>query len=470
MPRPRPGAAPSAVLLLDVGGSSVKASVVGGHGPVVVESETLATARPDDLTAEFDPDDWWAACVTVARRAVVAAGPREWLAVLPASLRQGFVLLGADGATLGPGILNSDRRGAHALGRLRAVPDLVPLTGHWPAPELTLPKLVHLAGVEPARWAATTRMLFLHDWLVWRLCGEQVSEISYVCAGQLADVAARTWATELLADLGLGTGWCAPVVEAGTRVGSLTAATLGLPLGVPVHAGCGDTQLAAAGAGGLADGVVTVVVGSSTPVIAATAAPLHDPRQSTWVSTHAAPGLWAAETNCGYPGAMAGWARGVGVADAPSGVPGAGGVIALTATPEWSERAWSHRPPMSLSGLTPATTGPEVAQALAEAHAFAVRGNVEGLARALGAPAREVVLTGGAGAAELAPLVATVLGRPVTLAAGTAAAAAWTLVTGTEASSRPPERVEAGDPAPYEGPYARWRAAYEAALPSPQRP
>ena len=464
MSRPRRGAAPAAVLFLDVGGSSVKASVVGSDGLVAVQTEVLSTVRPDERTAEFDPDAWWDACVTVVRRAVAAAGPREWLAVVPASLRQGIVLLAADGATLGPGILNSDRRGAHALRQLRDVPGLVSLTGHWLAPELTLPKLLTLAKVEPVRWAATARVLFLHDWLRWRLSGEQVSEISYVCAGQLADVAARTWATDLLTDLGLGTGWCAPVVEAGTRVGPLTDAALGLPLGVPVHAGCGDTQLAAAGAGGLADGVITVVVGSSTPVIAATAAPLHDPQESTWVSTHATAALWAAETNCGYPGAMAGWARGVGVTDSPSGVPGAGGVTALTATPEWSERAWSHRPPMSLSGLTPASTGADIAQALAEAHAFAVRGNVEGLARALGAPAREVVLTGGAGAVELAPLVATVLGRPVALAAGTAAAAAWALVTGSQTVSPPPQQVEAGDPGPYEAPYARWRAAYEAVL------
>ncbi|MGH8910613.1 MAG: FGGY family carbohydrate kinase [Egibacteraceae bacterium] len=448
------------VLGIDVGGSSVKVWVCDGEA-CRTESAPLATRRPSRYRAEFDPAQWWATIRDLVQRAVEDAGPGPYAGIVAGSLRQGFVL--TDGRReLGPGVLNSDRRGAGALSRLRKIPGLYALTGHWPAPELTLPKLLTVIDEEPDRWAASSRLLFVHDWLLWRLCGAEVTEVSYACAGQMADVAGRDWAGALLDEVGIGTGRLAPIVEAGTVVGKLSDVSLGLPTGVPVMAGCGDTQLAAAGAGGLDDGVITVVAGSSTPVQAAVAAPVRDPLEHPWVSTHARADLWAAETNCGYPGTMGGWLRGVTGAQ-PSGRPGAGGLTAVVAAPEWSERGWTTKAPMTVLGLRPDTAVADLAQAFAEAHAFAIRANLEDLERVLGRPATRVVLTGGA-AAAVAPLCAAVLGRPLDLCAGVnaVAAAGWSLVTGEWLRAGPDRVVEAGDPRPYAEAYARYLRAYEA--------
>ena len=453
------------VLGIDVGGSSVKAWVRGErdeHG-CLTRSAPLMTRRPSRYRAEFDPAEWWVTIRSLVRRVVAEAGPGPYAGVIASSLRQGFVLIDGE-RELGSGVLNSDRRGAGALDRLRRIRGLYLLTGHWPAPELTLPKLLTVIEEEPERWAASTRLLFVHDWLLWRLCGAEVTEVSYACAGQMADVAGRGWAHELLDEVGIGAGRLAPIVEAGAVVGKLAAPDLGLPPGVPVVAGCGDTQLAAAGAGGLADGVITVVAGSSTPVQAAAAAPVRDPLEHPWVSTHARADLWAVETNCGYPGTMGGWLRRIAGA-APSGRPGASGLTAIVAAPEWSEHGWTTKAPMSVLGLRPDTTAEDLAQAFAEAHAFAIRGCVEDLERVLGRSAVRVVLTGGA-AAAVAALCAAVLGRPLELCGGggggATAAAGWSLVTG--AVLRPAETriVEAGDPAPYAGAYARYLQAYKA--------
>lgn len=454
---------------LDLGGSTITAWAAGPSGVLGAVGAPLVVHRPDDHTAEIDPVQTWERCrsalAAVVTGVVEALGPQDWAGVTVSSLRQGFVLLGRDGVELGPAVLNSDRRGAPQLDRLRAVDGLQRLTGHWVAPELTLPKLLQVAADDPDLWAGTSRLLFIHDWLLWMLSGEQVSGVDYVCAGQCADVAARGWATGLLDDLALGTGWCAPVVEAGLVIGGLTDPTLGLPLGLPVVAGAGDTQLAAMGSGGLADGVVTVVAGSSTPVIAATSAALLG--ADAWTSTHARADLWAAETNCGYPGAMAGWAQQIGVAAQPSGRPGAGGVLALTGTPQWSERAWSHRPPMTLVGVSPSTPAADVAQAFAEANAFCVRGNLEQLEAALGRPAGRLVLTGG-GAARIASLVATVCGRALDLVVGSGdatAAAGRALVSGVPVAAPATRTVQPGDEsADYDAPYRRWVEAYLAAL------
>lgn len=472
-----------AVALVDVGGSTTKADVAGTDGRRWGTASAPTPSRvPAPGRVESDAGALVSTATDVLRDAVAAARSTvpdlDVLGVVVASLRQGFVLDDGERA-VGPAVPNSDARGAShaadASGRYAT-------TGHWPAPQLTLPKLLHLREEEPERWAAATGLLFYADHMVWRWTGARATEGAYACAGGMADVAARAWATDLLDDLGVPTAWLAPWVEAGDRVGGLTADVaerLGLPAGTPVHAGSGDTQLAALGAGGLADGVVTVVVGSSTPVQAATRRPvLGDPREHPWVSTHAARDRWALETNAGYPGAWQAWAArellpvddGAGAPDRggaadPAGPrppggspPGARGLVAVTGSPEWSNAAWSSGAPVALTGLRLEHTSTDVARALAEAHAFAVRGNLEDLARVVGAPAREVRLSGGRGAAALAPLLADALGRDVLLPPRGAPDAAVALVTGTAPQHDPPHVVhpDPGAVAATDEAYAAW--------------
>ncbi len=448
------------VLGVDVGGSSVKVWDAGPDG-IRTRSMELPILRPGPHRVEFDPDEWWRRIRTELRELVAGTRFGRYAGLVVSSMRQAFVLLGQDGE-LGTGILNSDRRAAAALPRLREVPQLYQLTRHWPAPELTLGKLLVLADTEPDRWAALRRVLFVHDWLVWRLTGEQVTEVSYACAGQLADVAHRRWATDLITGLGLDPGRLAPLVEPGTLVGTVTDPDL--PAGLAVYAGCGDTQLAAAGAGGLRDGVVTVVAGSSTPVQVATGEPVLDTRQRPWVSTHAGKDLWAAEANAGYPGMMAHWLRRLTGPVRRSGRPGAGNLTAVTATPHWTERDWAVKAPMTVLGLTPGSTPEDLAQAMDEAHAYAVRSNLSDLRDILGRDFAEVVVTGGA-AGSLAPLLADVLGRPVRLCPGAhgTAAAGRALVTGSPPATTDVQTVQPElGPQPYRAAYRRYLDAHRA--------
>ena len=146
---------PALVAGLDFGGSSLKAWIAElATGEVrAAVTEATATARPRPYAAEFSPSDWWAAAGTAMRAAValVDAPPSDFAGVTVASLRQGFVLVDGD-RELAPGVLNSDRRGRDHLDRLRAevgVEALYALTGHWPAPELTLPKLLDVQMRQP---------------------------------------------------------------------------------------------------------------------------------------------------------------------------------------------------------------------------------------------------------------------------------------------------------------------------------
>lgn len=460
----------SLVAGLDLGGSSVKAWVCDASAPGrVIASVTVAAPvlRPAPHRVEFAPGEWEVVCRTALADAVRRTGRpgADYVGVTVGSLRQGFVLLDGAGEALGTGVLNSDRRGAPYAGVLDGQHRL---TGHWPAPELTLPKLLAVQHDEPARWAATARVLFVHDWLLWRMTGVQATELSYACAGAMADVAGRRWANDLLEQCGVGADRLAPLVEAGRQVGRLGAGW-GLPVALPVVSGCGDTQLAAMGVGGLGDGVVTVVAGSSTPVQVATAAVVDDPLGRPWVSTHAAFDRWAAEGNAGYPGTVQGWWAGLVPASADEPATGPSHVTAVTAAPYWSRQTWERKPPTSLLGLRPETTARDVADALEQAHAYAVRGNIEDLERALRRPASAVVVTGGAAAdGRLPALLARVLGRDVHWASSGGAAQAGTVLVARALGAHldipalPTMVLSAGDQAPWQEGYERWIGTTEA--------
>jgi len=472
---------------LDYGGSSLKAWVADLETAAVLSAVTAPTetVRPRPYAAEFSPVDWWAASGTAMRAAVDAAGraPGDYAGITAASLRQGFVLIGGSdgGAELGPGVLNSDRRGGPHLETLRrriGVEPLYRLSGHWPAPELTLPKLLDVVAVQPDLWAAAERMLFVHDWALWRMSGQAVTEVSYACAGQMADVGRRAWAVDLLDELGVGTARLARLVEPATVVGRLGDATLGLPVGIPVISGGGDAQVAALGAGAMVPATVCVVAGSTTPLQAAVDSFPIDPLRHPWVSTHLRPDLWVAETNAGYAGMNFGWlatTTGRTTAElsdlAARSVPGARGITATVASPVWSEESWATKAPSTLVGFTMSHGPADVARAFVEAHAYAVRANVDDLERAVGGRAFErVLLTGGAARnADFRQLLADVSGRVLTVpdvadsaAAGGTALAARALGV----DHRPPPlaslMVEPRTDEAYEAGHRRYLAVFEA--------
>ena len=75
---------------------------------------------------------------------------------------------------------------------------------------------------------------------------------------------------------------------------------------------------------------------------------------------------------------------------------------------------WSSGAPGGLIGFEPGHARGDVARAFIEAHAYGIRGNLEDLERATGAPAKRVCLLGGAARSRtFAQLVADTTGRAI---------------------------------------------------------
>lgn len=103
---------------------------------------------------------------------------------------------------------------------------------------------------------------------------------------------------------------------------------------------------------------------------------------------------------------------------------------------------WSNAPSAAFVGLRRSATAADLARAVAQGLCFQIRLLLETLERATG-PSRRIVLSGGGfDAKTLPPLLAAVLGRPVTLSADPEATARGAAVLAFAALGRPvPPRI-----------------------------
>ena len=196
------------------------------------------------------------------------------------------------------------------------------------------------------------------------------------------DVSAGTWAYDLLAsECGIGPEMLPEFAAAGSRAGGLLGAVaeqVGLPAGLPVHLGGGDTHMSALAAGGQASGGPVVVAGTTGPVqLSAGPALSLDAWFPLLVSPLPAGTGWALESNTGPTGeivdrlndlsqlsgpslraALA--ARGFHVENARSQ---AEALTILSGNPFFGPSGWHIWPAPTVFGLTPRHTGADLLDA-----------------------------------------------------------------------------------------------------------
>jgi sugar (pentulose or hexulose) kinase len=434
---------PDLVLTIDAGTGSSRACVfaLNQNHVLALAARECPIDHPGSDLAEWRPDLWWRAILEAVAQAVAMAGrpADDYLGLTVTSLRQAFVLLDRAGDPVAPGVLNYDRRGADymaSIDQVMPVQDVYQLTGHWHAPELTLPKLLWFKHERPRVWRRARLFLFVHDWLLFQLTHKQVTAASMITAGQMGDVTARQWAFSLLGTLGIPAHMLPPVLEGGTQAGELlpeVAEAVGLKAGLPVFVGGGDTQFGCLGSGGLEVGSAVVVGGSTTPIMMTTDRPLFDALRYPWVSPHLQAGLWAVETNAGHTGLLYKWfrdtfgqaqsaralAEGRGEYEvlndlAAAAPPGADGLRVVATSPRWAQDTWQRKAPYVFHNFKVSHTIGHAARAIMEGACFGVRGNLEQLERVAGRPFEEIIFTGGSARVPIwAHMLADVLGRPL---------------------------------------------------------
>ena len=418
---------------LDLGTSAIKAVLVTAAQTVLAEAEVkLATAHPQPLASEQDVDGWWAATQAaldqLARQAPAQMGRVGAIGL--AGQMHGAILLDAADRPVRPAMLWNDGRAFAEAIELKALGDeLAAELGVRAMAGLTGPKLLWLARHEPAALARARHLLLTKDVVRLHLTGERLTDASDAAGTWLFDQAARGWSARAIAAIGLDRALLPSVVEGSAAAGVLRpalAARWGMPAGVVVAAGGGDTPVGAVGIGAVEEGRATVSLGTSAQMFVATGAHRPAPAQMVHAFCHALPNRWCQ---------MAAMLNGASVLASVAGLIGASDIGALLAEveadfqgpsrllilPYLSGERTPHDDPHARGvafGLTADTAPLELAQAAMEGVAFTFADARDALAAAGTHVADAGFIGGGARSRLWGHMVAAVLGIPLHRYAG----------------------------------------------------
>ena len=428
---------------LDIGTSACKAVAIDADGTVRARGPAPpGPGAPPPGWAEQDPADWERAAERTLAAVVAAIGRDAAVRGIGLSGQMhGLVALGADDRVLRPAILWCDNRTEAECAEVTAAvggPEaLLALTGNRMLPGFTGGKIAWMRRHEPALHERMRRFLLPKDAIRLRLTGEHATDVSDASGTGLFDVGARRWSAPMLGAVGLRPDQVPRAVESHERTGTLRpdiAASAGLPPGVPVFGGGGDSVIQTTSMGVIDGGMAGITIGTAALVGASADRCPANGGARLQVSCGNAPGLWhvmGCTLNGGGalswlrdallpvlpPGADApGFAELVALADAVP--PGANGLAFL---PFLLGERCPHVAPdarAAFVGLTQGHDLGQVARALLEGVLLNLRAILDLMAEA-GLAFRRVRASGGATASPVwMGLLADVLGREVATVAG----------------------------------------------------
>lgn len=434
------------LLGIDLGTSGTKATIVDASGRVVCSAtreHPLHTPRPG--WSEQDPADWWGSTCLAVRAAMAEARlePRAIGGIGLSGQMHGLVMVDAGGSTIRPCILWNDQRSAEECRRVEAelsIQQLVARTGNRMLPGFTAPKILWCRRHEPAAESRAAKHLLPKDWLRWRMSGIYATEVSDASGTLLFDCARRRWSEEMLAGLRIDRGTmpdCAESPMVTAHLSPAAANELGLLAGTPIAGGAGDQAAQAVGAGVVAEGMVSVTIGTSGVAFASSDAWRPSAGGELHAFCHAVPGRWHVMGVMLSAGGSLRWHRDTACRDlveeamrrgvdpyelligeaatAPTGCEG------LTFLPYLSGERCPHPDPHArgaLVGLSAAHGRGHVSRAVLEGITFGLLDNLD-LIRSVGIRADEILLAGGGARSPFwHQLCADAFGLPVAVASG----------------------------------------------------
>jgi glycerol kinase len=436
-PLPLACAAVACLLAVDAGTSGVRTLAFDESGIARTAAYRPLSARyPQPGWVEQDPEEIWAlvaeTLVDVARTTVDRG---EQIAGIGITNQRETALAWdrTTGSPLHAAIVWQDRRTAARCDEL-ADAGLLPLvrerTGLVLDPYFSATKFEWLLDHVGVGRRHDVALGTVDAWLLFRLSGGEVfaTDVTNASRTMLFDIRARAWTSELCDVFGIPLGALPEVRPSCGRLGTV-AADGGLgslaPLhGVPISGVAGDQQAALLGHGCIEPGMAKVTYGTGSFLLAhagpSCPAP-HDGLLSTiaWdLDGHelakGGTGLaYALEGSTFVAGAAIQWLRdGLGLiarseelASLAASVPDAGGVVVVPAFSGLGSPWWDPRARGVVTGITRGTGRAQLARAVVEAMAFAVRDMADAITQALrddGMPAlTELRADGGASAMDI---------------------------------------------------------------------
>ena len=407
---------------IDIGTSAVKSVVMNEIGNLVDEaSAPLDVSRPQPLTSEQDPDAWWVAVDATVRTLAKYAPAVQGIGL--SGQMHGAVLLDRTHKPLRPAILWNDGRSGKECIELEEKVDVAGATGNHAMPGFTAPKLIWVRKHEPEIFAATQKVLLPKDYVRLRMTGDMATDMSDASGTLWLNVAERRWARDMLNATELNESHMPALFEGSGVTGVLSArvAAAWRMKRVPVVAGAGDQAAGAVGAGAVTPGICTLSLGTSGVMFAPDFNYRPNPTGGVHTFCHALPSTWHEMAVILSAAGSLAWlthVTGAGseatlIEEVETQNPETGRVLFL---PYLSGERTPHNNPFAtgvFSGLTAGTTRADLAYAVLEGIAFALK-DCYGELRNAGANLDHLnVIGGGSRSRYWGQLIADVLQHPL---------------------------------------------------------
>jgi xylulokinase len=253
---------------IDLGTGSLKLMAVTSDGCEFSISRPYAVSAPNPGYAETDSSLWMAAL----KEAVSCLPDTSSIASIGLSGQMhGIVPVSYSRGVLYPAILWADQRGkSETASFLSLRHEMQVRLRNAPAAGMSATTMLWLKKNRKDIWDATDVFLFPKDYIRLVLTGEVATDYSDASGSLLYDFETGGWYGDLLDTLGLDEGKLPPICSSAASAGRVTSRgslATGLPEGIPVAVGAGDTPAAIHGSGLEDEKSVQISIGTGAQIV-----------------------------------------------------------------------------------------------------------------------------------------------------------------------------------------------------------
>jgi xylulokinase len=258
------------MLGIDVGTSSVKAILMSLSGEILCrESEGYDIDIPQPGWAQQDFLMIWEKVRAVLQRLTSRTPSHYRIAAIGITGQMhGLIPLGKDNLPLCPGIIWADQRSTGELEEI-CCSGVQQRSGNPAAAGMFLASLLWLQKKRPEIYEKTKKLLLPKDYIRFRLCGSFITDPSDATGTLLYDYKKESWDGESMKTWGISPALL-PSISASCQVVGTThkqcSEETGLPEGIPVVAGGGDTPMQLLGNGVILPGQLSTNIGTASQI------------------------------------------------------------------------------------------------------------------------------------------------------------------------------------------------------------
>jgi len=301
-------------------------------------------------------------------------------------------------------------------------------TGNPLSPASCLPKWLWLKEHSRSLYDRTLKFIQPKDFLVLRATGRVCTDYGSASATMALNIERKKWSKSLLNRVGIDYNKMPDLVESNAIVGELTptaAKQMGLPAGLPVVAGTGDTGAMVLGAGGVKNRFAIVYLGGGAEVDLVTDKPMFDHGMRIPSRLHPKPGMFFTSITALSSGLATDWFRRLfarertksfSVAEtAANSCAGANGVFFLPYLIGEQGAVWDPMAKGAFIGLRASTRASDLCRSILESTAHSLSHILEVYQENGVKPKSFVMCGGGAKNRLLREIITDALGVPIRL-------------------------------------------------------